>query len=465
MFQSGDTHHSFSLKTMAVWFFVVALFVRLLVLWGLIAHGGPFDGLVFGDGTRYYALAEAMVQQGVYVYEDGIESYRPPGYPTYIALFLFFGLPVWVAVIVQIIVAACIPVGMLYVAKVYFRFPIWVAALAGALAALEPVQVFYSVTVTPDVFFAACVLGALYFLVRYTSTAQGSQLVFSGLLLGVANYFRPAGVYMSIFLLIGLLYVLWRTGSWPKQLVVHLSLFIGGMSLIMFPWMMRNYYTFNEFAFSSSDGYLVYVYSAAQSIAVAEGRSYNEVKAELLQRLEEQAPDGKNRTSLKNRAWLLAQSKQIIFSHPVEYIKGVALGVNTVFFSGNYHYLLMRYGLIDRPERVVSYSLTLSSRGVVGLVREVASQITEPYVLIAIFGKLFWIVAVAGALCGAWVLRRDPLSIIFVTLVVYFACTTFATTIGVEARHRYTLNPLIFLFVSAVIYLLYEKVIRRRSAF
>ncbi len=443
--------------------FFVALFARLLVFGGLIAYDGPVKGFVFGDGTRYFGLAESVVEGRGYVYEDGIESYRPPGYPAYLMPFIFLGLPVWFAVFVQLLIASCIPVAVLFVATRSFHLPLWVGMVAGLFAALEPVQVFYSVTLTPDVFFTVGLFLSLYFLVRYVETGWWMNMVFAGLALGCANYMRPAGIYAAFVLIASLWVFLFIKNLFSKKSIIHGMLFVAVSVLTIVPWCIRNYYTFDSFSFVSSSAYTFFAYGGVATQAVADNRDYNVVKKEFLNELAQKAPDPLRPTSLRNKSYLVDKTINVIKQHPVAYIKTYLLGVNTLFFSGNYHYLLSRYKLIDRPDGLVSFSLVFASEGFFGLLKAISRLIFEPYVLLAVAGKIMWMGLVLCSVVGAIVMRRHPLAILFLASMFYFAVTILATTIGVEARHRYALNPLIFLFVSVVFYLLYEKGIRRRA--
>lgn len=201
-------------------------------------------------------------------------------------------------------------------------------------------------------------------------------------------------------------------------------------------------------------------YGAVATLAAAEGRDYAIVKKELVERARREAPDP-NLTSFADTEYLTNVSKEIIFQHPKEYVTTYLLGLNTFWFSGNYHYLLGRYGIIERPERATSFSLVLASEGPLGLVQAVMRTL-DGYVAIAIVGKVFWVVVGMLALLGLWVRRRTPDAWVTVLLVAYFSATLIGTTIGVEARHRYALNPLLFAFAAVTVYALYAYYLHRR---
>lgn len=444
--------------------FCIALFTRFFVLGWLIDYGGEKE-LILGDTTRYLGLAESMKIGEGYVYEGHIESYRPPGYPVYLLVFQILGIPLIFASIFQIIIGALIPVWIFWLAVRNLGLPIWVGGLAGILSAVEPVQVFYNVVLMPDVFFTVFFLAAIYLLIGYIDTEKWEKIVFAGIMFGLANYFRPAGIYaVFVFAVALLLFVIWKK-IFKTRIFLHLFIFIFSSVLVIFPWCVRNYYVFGSTSFVSSSAYTFFAYGGVASTAVGENRDYNEVKKEYLEALSLEAPDPTHPTSLRNKDYLISTTIEAIKKYPLAYVKGYILGVNTLFFSGNYHYLLARYELLERPQGLVSFSLVFASEGISGLFKAVSRLIFEPYVLLAVGGKIIWLGFVLLSLIGAILMRNKTLSVLFLASMLYFAVTILATTIGVEARHRYALNPLIFLFASVVFYLLYEKVIRRRASF
>ena len=80
------------------------------------------------------------------------------------------------------------------------------------------------------------------------------------------------------------------------------------------------------------------------------------------------------------------------------------------------------------------------------LFKKILETITTPYVLIAFSGKIVWIIFTLGSLWGAWLKRNQALGFLFLSSVIYFMLANIPMGLSIEARHRYMLNPLIFLF-------------------
>src|SRR3989338_9052240 len=87
--------------------FLLALIIRLIVLIFLLTNVGS-NGIILGDTTRYLALAQSLVNGQGYFYDGSLEAFRPPGYPAYLFLFVYFNIPLWLAAIIQIIFSSLI---------------------------------------------------------------------------------------------------------------------------------------------------------------------------------------------------------------------------------------------------------------------------------------------------------------------------------------------------------------------
>ncbi len=434
--------------------FLLSTAAKLLVLVFLMGQAGGVENLILGDSGHYLELARSTLAGTGYWYEGHIESFRAPGYPLYLGFFLATGIPLVVASLFQILVASLLPVLVVACGVRYLKLPLAWATAAGVLTALEPVLTFYAVALMPDVFFAVGTFAALLLLVRWHERGRLRDIILAGVLIGLANYMRPAMLYFPLFFAVLALGVYVVKRRLTKKRLVHIMLFILVPVAVMSPWYLRNYVEFGVPGFVSAKGFTVYRYSAASVESIATGVPFDEVTQSLLARARAEAPLP-NLESFEDEPYLLAASKALIAAHPVAYVQSYLLGLNTFWFSGNYHYLLAKYGLISRPTTRTSFSLVLATQGIGGVLDVVWARIESPYLLIAIFGKVLWLVVGLFALVGLLLYRRTPFALITLVLALYSCATILATTIGVEARHRYYLNPLLFLFFVATLYLLY----------
>lgn len=441
--------------------FGVSVLVRLGVLIFLLVHGGQTE-LLWGDSLRYQELARNVVEGNGYLYKGVPDAYRAPGFPLFFMIIELLRIPLWLASVFQIVVASLVSVFAYVVASRYLKLSSLWAMVVGLVCAVEPLQVYYSVPLLPDIFFTVALLGFVILLVRWLDDPYWRPMMWAGVLLGVSNYIRPAGLYLALFIVLFFACYIWKK-KLPTTTYWNLGLFVGMMLLVMFPWYVRNYIQYNEIGFVSAGAYNAYIYAAASTEAIATGQSYDDVRARLVGDIAVQAPDPDNRSSLRNQEYLTTRSKEIVRTYPGAYAQSVILGVNTFLFSGNYHYLLSKYGIISMPERI-SFSLFLAQHGFTATLKKATNLATTPYFFLAILGKIFWIVVVLGSVVGAWIYRKNSFTIVFLILFLYFCVTIAGVGIGVEARHRYALNPLIFVFFIGIIAHIYDRYIRRRSS-
>lgn len=439
--------------------FGVALVARLLLLSALMASGGEAQ-IVWSDTTRYLALAQNTLDGIGFVHKGVPDAYRAPGYPMYLMPFLIFDLPLWFASVVQIALSSLIPVGVYYLARRYLNLSNWWASFAGILAAIEPVQVYFGTVLLPDTLFALFFLLSLFFVLRWMSLLDFRSAIWAAVFLGLANYVRPAGLYVAFVIVAICAAYVWRRID-ARMKLAHFGAFVGVLTIILAPWYVRNYMQFGVPDFVSASTYNLYVYGAASTLALAEEKTYEETNKMLLEKLRTEAPDRENRWSLRNVEYLSERSKEIILQYPSFFVRNYLAGLNNFLFSGMYHSLLARHQIISVPERI-SFSFFLNDNGLVATVAKFTPLIFTPYFFLAAVGKVFWLLLVFGALWGAWLYRHNQFAVLFLVCFVYFCIATASVTIGAEARQRYALNPLIFVFFSALLAISYERFIRRR---
>lgn len=441
--------------------FLLSILIKIVVLILLVGSGGT-ESLILGDSKHYLALADSVVAGDGYVYKGHAETYRPPGYPTFLGFFEILHIPLWVASLLQLILASLLPALVVWLGIRYLSLPVRWAAAAGVLAAIEPVQTYYGVVLMPDVLFALGIVGAFVLLVRWYEHPSLRAVALAGLLVGLANYVRPALTYFPLFFILGAGFWLLVTRSVTKQRLVHLGIFLVVPFLVMAPWYIHNYVKHGVLEFVSVKAYTLYTYGAASAQAIATGVSYEGARVPLVEQARKEAPS-QNLEGFEDEAYLSHAAQTIIKRYPLEFLQSYLLGLNTFWFSGNYHYLLFKYGFISPPETQTSFSLLLATHGVMKTLGTIIERLTSPYLLIAIGGKVLWVLLGLLAFAGLVVHRKNPLALATLLLAAYSCATVIATTIGVEARHRYYLNPLIFLFFVATLYSFYVFYHRRHS--
>lgn len=421
-------------------------------------HGA--DSLLLGDSTHYLALAESVREGAGYVYKGAPEAYRAPGYPAFLYLFVASNVPLVIASVVQFIASAMLPVLSYFLAlKIGVHRKMSLAG--GIFLAFEPVMVFYGVVLMPDAFFAIFTFAAVWYAIRWCESGGFTYPLLAGFFCGVANYFRPADLYLpAAFIAGGLALLIVRRALSAKNIAALLIIPVAAFA-IMAPWSVRNYITFGTFDFVSSQAPNLYKYGGGATLSIAEGRPLTDVLPELYEKARREAPRA-DLNDFANKNYLVAETIDIIRAHPFAYAKAYVLTLNGFWFSGNYHSLLASYGAISPANNNISYSLTLAQEGAIGLAKQIARTL-DLYVAIAILGKALWFGVVALTLIGLWIYRRRPEAWVIALTCAYFSATLLSTPLGVEARHRYAINPLIIPFAAAAVHYVICAVRTRRA--
>ena len=433
--------------------FAFVFLIKVIVLILMYAYVGE-DTVVWGDSLRYLGTAQSLIENGTFAFEGQREVYRTPGLPLILVPFLYFHISYVGIALMQAFLSTWIQIGVFALSLSLSLRTRW-AVSAALLSGLEPLSLYYSLPILPDVVFAVLLYGACYFLYQYTQTRSVTYIVWLGIVVGFSNYVRQVGVYLvALFVLYILLHTLVARQS-LKNASMNVGILFAIVLLSAFPWYYRNYQASGVWSFSSALPVNFYNYVGAGTLASARGVPYDTARTDLMATFRAEAPVPADETDLHNVGYLMSSTQSIVRAYPLSYIKTVIAGTNTFLFSGNYHYLLRKFGAMDGPEHVTSYSLVWAHEGLDGLISRVWQDMS-PYVVIAIVGKLFWMSAVGLALLGAYLLRTREESHIFIILFVYFCATILSVGIGVEARHRYALNPLIFTFAFVTLERIYD---------
>ena len=454
--------------------YVIAVGVRVLILVLILWFFGNVRLTELADGPKYMRLATTLLARHAFVDPmvagDLPEDVRPPGYPAFLAFFLLFKTPLWAISLVQILVTSLCAVYAMRLARRMALSP-RVAYAAGIITALEPLQALHSVILSSDAFGSLTFLLFFYFLVLFWQEEKLRHLMYAVVFLAAFNYVRRVGVYLGFAmgpLLVMAAFILRR--RW-RNMLVPATLFIVSFFLLLMPWMARNYYASGHFAFSSSLSRVLF-YNAGGAVAAArDGTTFEQAKTKLENEIVPRLPEPRDIESFKNGPLYRDYARRIILANPVQYLKLYFFALNTFFTSGNYHYLLKYFGVIDAPrEGVRSFTLLFASHSLGDSWAAVRIFVAQSYGLIALLGRIFWIPLFLGSLLSCLYLWRVyPASrfalMTYLVIVVYSAAMIGAHIEGTEARHRMYLDPLMFVFGSAGLSVCFAKCMQHLRIF
>lgn len=220
--------------------FAAALLVRL----AFVAIVPPV--IQWSDGRQFDAVARDLVEHGTY----GMQTLRPPGYPTFMAgVYRVFGQNLVALRVVEALLGTMTVVLLGWiVARLFGARAGWIAAV---LAAFHPVLAFLPSTQYSEnlaVWVITLGLGALLFALRWGGWWRWALW---GFLFGVAALIRPNVVTMVPGLGIAALLVLRRE---RRPWFVPLAVAALGLVLAVSPWVARSHRVHDRWFFVSTGG-------------------------------------------------------------------------------------------------------------------------------------------------------------------------------------------------------------------
>lgn len=219
---------------------LLVLFVGLLLRVLFISvHDRP----LFSDEKEYDRLAFNLAAKASYTYDTSPTAYRPIGYPAFLGFNYFvFGHHLILVKLVQALADVAIS---FFIYLLLAGHPERTRLLGAALWAFFAPALFYANLLLSETVFTFLLVLMTWILSR-KHEGSGWQSVVLGALLGILTLIKPTIV---IFLL--LLPILMRRIDLPLRKLYPIAL---GFLLVLSPWLVRNYLTFDEFALSSNGG-------------------------------------------------------------------------------------------------------------------------------------------------------------------------------------------------------------------
>ncbi len=186
------------------------------------------------DTPRYLELSASLLTRFEFATAAGPETYRLPGYPLLLMPGVALAAPALYALLVQALACALLAVVVFDAARLV-GLGTRAALLAGALCAVEPTLLAWSLHLMADSLLATVVGAALWAWFRHLRTGSVAALGVAGALAGCAALVKPVAVGLA--LVIGLLAVKAGRGRGARLLLVATLpalLVLGG-------WHLRNH--------------------------------------------------------------------------------------------------------------------------------------------------------------------------------------------------------------------------------
>lgn len=234
--------------------------------------------LPIADAVRYDRLAYNLFEHNTFS-RDVVPPYRPesfvpPGYPVFLAIFytLFSRNPIPV-IIIQIILSCFIGI-LVFIFLSQFTKNQKIALFSGILFGLSPNIAFHSTKLISETLFTFLLILSLYLIYFTIKNSNKNILYLAAFLLGLCTYVRTISIYFPI--LIFLIFLVWQ-----KKIKVSLIRTIGFIIIYLLtiaPWIIRNSIIFKKPVFATTAEVNITLYNAPTVIASKKGISLTEAR-------------------------------------------------------------------------------------------------------------------------------------------------------------------------------------------
>lgn len=213
--------------------------------------------LRYPDEKEYYSIASNVFTRGSFSL-DGIHptTYRPPGYPLFLSLFLFIGFKVIHLRILNFIMLAG---SMFLLHKVLQKHSSTIAGLISVFIIIFYPALFYSAgTLYPQAFGSFLLMIFVYY-IFFNEHYSYKRSMLAGLTMGILMLSVPSFIFVFIVTVIFLIF--YRRDFRTVCVIIIIS------SFVITPWVTRNYLAFNAFIpFSTNSGYMLLLGNSPNTI-------------------------------------------------------------------------------------------------------------------------------------------------------------------------------------------------------
>lgn len=441
--------------------FLLACGIRLLFLAAVYVELDPQAGSVFPQYDGYYTIAENLLHGHGFTRSSTLpfipDSVRMPLYPLVIAgVMALFGSHT-VVMFLQLLLGSLIPLFGYRIALQLLQRE-GIATAVAVFLAFEPFTVSLATTSQSETLFTVLFLAGINVFLDYFREQRVQSLGCATLLLGLATLTRPTIQFIPLLMLPVMFFLLRKN----MQAVFTHSLL---MLLIFFgtlaPWSMRNFLRFGNPALSVQYASVPYGYLIPSVLALEKGIGFQKAQREFYEG--EGGIKDVEEITLANATFYKKRATEILKEHPVSLIKSIGVTFLTFFTHDGYLDVLYRLGLepsirLEKPSFILFME---SPKKVWDFVQPLLASPT----LFVILGRVAWFLITLSCIAGTIRYLRAPenrIKGIFIVLVIlYFALTTIAVGLAVNARFRFPVNALILTFAAYGV----SSMLQKRTSF
>ncbi len=396
------------------------------------------------DSVSYIAPARSLAETGQYFKSPEIkkpETYRPPGYPLFLALnFSLFGQDVKWVLLTQIVLF----VGTLCLAYrlggiLFGERAAWITAM---LLALDPPSFVYTFKIlTEDLSTFLNLLFVLALVGYFRNEGRKGFPLVAGVSLGAATLVRPTTYYFLPFLLVVLAVFHFRKKTGWKPAALRMGLAALGFAVLAGGWQVRNFMTAGTSQFITLKGAILYYGKACIILADKENKPILETRERMQRELSVAYPETNNMSESELDRWFQGEALRIMLDNPWAAVKTHLIQAFAFFFEPGTGTALFRTFDPDFKPPAFKWS------ALGGYLQEVLR--TNPAFYLSLFGGLLYLLACYALMLYGF-LNFSKIAVEENSYYLHFALALFVLYIanvsslaGSYSRYRVVVTPLL----------------------
>ena len=407
------------------------------------------------DSYEYHFLAVNLAEAGAFSNADA-PPYAPnarhvPLYPLFAAIiYSLFGQNFAVLAFAQTIISALSCLLLYEIGKIIFGKK--AGLLAGVLMALHIGLIGYAPLYQTETLFIFILLVGVYYLAKYIlKQRKNINLIFSGLLLGLAALCRSVGIYLPLVIVAILFFVKMDFLKKLKSSVIFLGCFL----LVISTWTLRNYLAFKDFLFTPTAQFSLFFITATEIETELTNENFGEVLEKKINKYGLGPKDKYNRFVASDKEAVLVAKRKTFLSEALKIMRTNALATLKVYLRGRIYTCFfplhgpMLGDIWGRSSGTGIFS-KISNLPLRESIANIFKDKTNwPKLMIIVYGVAYMLGVYFGAGLSLVKVKTKSLSFfLLLAIAIYFPLISFVGPKRVYPRYRLPMMPFVLLLAA-----------------